>query len=141
MTIFALMAIFSIIGVQAEGKAAKIAETGKEYATFVEAVNAAETGETVELLQDASFDGGLVITKNLTIDGKGFTLTDVGENGTYNNSIKITGGDVTIQNITIDRTNAKSFGIFILTGNNKLTLTLTGAVTVKNGSGNPGQEF
>lgn len=136
MTIFALMAIFSIIGVQAEGKAAKIAETGKEYATFVEAVNAAETGETVELLQDASFDGGLVITKNLTIDGKGFTLTDVGENGTYNNSIKITGGDVTIQNITIDRTNAKSFGIFILTGNNKLTLTLTGAVTVKNGSGN-----
>lgn len=136
MTIFALMAIFSIIGVQAEGNAAKIAETGKEYATFVEAVNAAETGETVELLQDASFDGGLVITKNLTIDGKGFTLTDVGENGTYNNSIKITGGDVTIQNITIDRTNAKSFGIFILTGNNKLTLTLTGAVTVKNGSGN-----
>lgn len=136
MTIFALMAIFSIIGVQAEGKEAKIAETGKEYATFVEAVNAAETGETVELLQDASFDGGLVITKNLTIDGKGFTLTDVGENGTYNNSIKITGGDVTIQDITIDRTNAKSFGIFILTGNNKLTLTLTGAVTVKNGSGN-----
>lgn len=136
MTIFALMAIFSIIGVQAEGKEAKIAETGTEYATFVEAVNAAETGQTVELLQNASFDGGLVIAKNLTIDGKGFTLTDVGENGTYNNSIKITGGDVTIQNITIDRTNAKSFGIFILTGNNKLTLTLTGAVTVKNGSGN-----
>ena len=136
MTIFALMAIFSIIGVQAEGKEAKIAETGTEYATFVEAVNAAESGQTVELLQNASFDGGLVITKNLTIDGKGFTLTDVGENGTYNNSIKITGGDVTIQNITIDRTNTKSFGIFILTGNNKLTLTLTGAVTVKNGSGN-----
>lgn len=139
MTIFALMAIFSIIGVQAEGaegNEAKIAETGKEYATFVEAVNTAEAGQTVELLQNASFDGGLVITKNLTIDGKGFTLTDVGENGTYNNSIKITGGDVTIQNITIDRTNTKSFGIFILTGNNKLTLTLTGAVTVKNGSGN-----
>ena len=136
MTIFALMAIFSIIGVQAEGNEAKIAETGTEYATFVEAVTTAEAGQTVELLQNASFDGGLVITKNLTIDGKGFTLTDVGENGTYNNSIKITGGDVTIQNITIDRTNAKSFGIFILTGNNKLTLTLTGAVTVKNGSGN-----
>ena len=68
MTIFALMAIFSIIGVQAEGNAAKIAETGTEYATFVAAVNAAGSGQTVELLQNASFDGGLVIAKNLIID-------------------------------------------------------------------------
>ncbi len=136
MTIFAIMAIFSLVGVQAEGNTAKIAETGAEYPTFEAAVTAAEAKQTVELLQNASFDGGLTIDKSITIDGGGYTLTDVGENSPYNNSIKITGGDVTIQNITIDRTNAKSFGIFILTGNNKLTLTLTGAVTVKNGSGN-----
>ncbi len=140
MTIFALMAIFSIIGVQAEGKEAKIAETGIEYATFVEAVNAAETGQTVELINNAEFSGGVTIDKSITIDGGGYTLTDTGENSPYNHSIKITGGDVTVQNITIERATpnggTKSYGIFWLTGNTTRSLTLTGNVTLKNGNGN-----
>ena len=139
MTIFALMAIFSIIGVQAEGKEAKIAETGKEYATFVEAVNTAESGQTVELLQNASFDGGLVIAKNLTIDGKGFTLTDVGEKPSDTEqgfSIRVDSGTVKVQNITIDRKNAKPYGIFRLNGDAARTLELGDNVKIKNGSGN-----
>lgn len=137
MTIFALMAIFSIIGVQAEGNVAKIGEA--EYATFVEAVNAAGTGQTVELLQNASFDGGLVIEKNLTIDGKGFTLTDVGEkpsDAEQGFSIMVDSGTVKVQNITIDRKNAKPYGIFRLNGNTARTLELGDNVKIKNGSGN-----
>lgn len=138
MTIFALMAIFSIIGVQAEGNAAKIAETGTEYATFVEAVNAAETGQTVELLQNASFDGGVEINKSITIDGGGYTLNDVGENSAYNHSIKITAGDVKVQNITITRTISKSYGFFWLYGNTKRSLTFLDNVTIKNVKGSNG---
>lgn len=139
MTIFALMAIFSIIGVQADGNVAKIGETGTEYATFVGAVNAAGTGQTVELLQNASFDGGLVIAKNLTIDGKGFTLTDVGEkpsDAEQGFSIRVDSGTVKVQNITIDRTNGKQYGIFRLNGNTARTLELGDNVKIKNGSGN-----
>ena len=137
MTIFALMAIFSIIGVQAEGNVAKIGET--EYATFVKAVNAAGSGQTVELLQNASFDGGLVIAKNLTIDGKGFTLTDVGEkpsDAEQGFSIMVDSETVKVQNITIDRKNAKPYGIFRLNGNKARTLELGDNVKIKNGSGN-----
>ena len=126
MTIFALMAIFSIIGVQAEGKEAKIAETGKEYATFVEAVNAAGSGQTVELMQNASFDGGVVIEKNLTIDGKGFTLTDVGTESNF--SVKITSGTVTVKDITIKRDKQK-IGFFHLPQDGA-TLVLSDNVTM-----------
>ena len=138
MTIFALMAIFSIIGVQAEGNVAKIGEA--EYATFDLAVAAATEGQTVELTANAEFSGGVTIDKSITIDGGGYTLTDTGENSTYNHSIKITGGDVTVQNITIERATpnggTKSYGIFWLTGNTTRSLTLTGNVTLKNGNGN-----
>lgn len=139
MTIFALMAIFSIIGVQAEGNEAKVAETGNVYATFAKAVEAAKAKQTVELLQDASFDGGLVIAKDLTIDGKGFTLTDVGEkpsDAEQGFSIRVDSGTVKVQNITIDRKNAKPYGIFRLNGNTARTLELGDNVKIKNGSGN-----
>lgn len=137
MTVFALMAIFSVVGVQAEGNTAKIAETGTEYPTFEAAVTAAEAKQTVELLQDASFDGGLEIAKDLTIDGKGFTLTDVGASGAGTFSIKITSGTVTVKNITIKRTNQKANAFFWLP-NDGATLTLSDNVTmdgIKGGNG------
>ena len=136
MTIFALMAIFSIIGVQAEGKVAKIGET--EYETFEAAVAAATEGQTVELLQDASFDGGVTIDKSITIDGGGYTLNDVGENSACNHSIKITAGDVKVQNIIITRTNSKSYGFFWIAGGTKRSLTFSDNVTMKNVKGSNG---
>ena len=139
MTIFALMAIFSIIGVQAEGNVAKIGE--KEYATFDLAVAAATEGQTVVLINNAEFSGGVTIDKSITIDGGNHTLTDVGAGtGEKTHSIKITAGDVTVKDITFDRNTsdgkAKSYGFFWLTGNTTRSLTLTGSVTLKNGNGN-----
>lgn len=127
MTIFALMAIFSIIGVQAEGKEAKIAETGTEYATFVEAVNAAESGQTVELINNAEFSGGVTIDKSITIDGGGYTLTDTGAKTESDFSVKITAGKVTFKNITLKRTatgsDKKGTGFFWLSGSGELILS------------------
>lgn len=127
MTIFALMAIFSIIGVQAEGNAAKIAETGKEYATFVDAVKDAESGQTVELINNAEFSGGVTIDKSITIDGGGYTLTDTGAKTESDFSVKITAGKVTFKNITLKRTatgsDKKGTGFFWLSGSGELILS------------------
>lgn len=136
MTIFALMAIFSIIGVQAEGKVAKIGETG--YETFEAAVAAATEGQTVELTANAEFSGGVTIDKSITIDGGGYTLNDVGENSACNHSIKITAGDVKVQNIIITRTNSKSYGFFWIAGGTKRSLTFSDNVTMKNVKGSNG---
>lgn len=127
MTIFALMAIFSIIGVQAEGKEAKIAETGKEYATFVDAVKDAESGQTVELINNAEFSGGVTIDKSITIDGGGYTLTDTGAKTESDFSVKITAGKVTFKNIKLKRTatgsDKKGTGFFWLSGSGELILS------------------
>ena len=56
---------------------AKIGET--EYATLKEAVAAAQNGETITLLSDASGDGiEIGSNKNITIDFDGFTYTVTG---------------------------------------------------------------
>lgn len=138
MTIFALMAIFSIIGVQAEGNAAKIAETGKEYATFVEAVNAAESGQTVELLQDASFSGEMKVSKNITINGAGKVLTDNGAIVPNGFSIQITEGEVTVKNITLKRDNKKSYAFFWLPSDTGGVLTLSDDVIFDSVNGGNG---
>ena len=138
MTIFALMAIFSIIGVQAEGKVAKIAETGKEYATFVEAVNAAESGQTVELLQNASFSGEMKVSKNITINGAGKVLTDNGAIVPNGFSIQITEGEVTVKNITLKRDNKKSYAFFWLPSDTGGVLTLSDDVIFDSVNGGNG---
>lgn len=138
MTIFALMAIFSIIGVQAEGKEAKIAETGTEYATFVEAVNAAKSGETVELLQNASFSGEMKVSKNITINGAGKVLTDNGAIVPNGFSIQITEGEVTVKNITLKRDNKKSYAFFWLPSDTGGVLTLSDDVIFDSVNGGNG---
>lgn len=138
MTIFALMAIFSIIGVQAEGNAAKIAETGKEYATFVGAVNDAKSGQTVELLQDASFSGEMEVSKNITINGAGKVLTDNGAIVSNGFSIKITAGEVTVKNITLKRDNKKSYAFFWLPSDTGGVLTLSDDVIFDSVNGGNG---
>lgn len=138
MTIFALMAIFSIIGVQAEGNAAKIAETGKEYATFVDAVKDAESGQTVELLQNASFSGEMKVSKNITINGAGKVLTDNGAIVPNGFSIQITEGEVTVKNITLKRDNRKSYAFFWLPSNTGGVLTLSDDVIFDSVNGSNG---
>ena len=87
----------------AEGtKLAAVAEVGgKQYATLAEAVKAAESGDTVKLLMDAS-GAGVVIDKDVTIDFGGYTYSftePVGSTGTASNGFQILqGSTVTLKN-------------------------------------------
>lgn len=139
VTVFALMAIFSLAGVKAEGKVAKIGET--EYETFDLAVAAATEGQTVELINNAEFSGGVTIDKSITIDGGGYTLTDVGAKTESDFSVKITAGKVTFKNITLKRTatgsDKKGTGFFWLRGSGELILsgeTVMDGIEASNGA-------
>ena len=57
--------------------AAAVTAEGKQtvyYATFAEAYDAAQAGETVELLQDVRLTAKLTISKGITIDGNGCSI-------------------------------------------------------------------
>lgn len=139
VTVFALMAIFSLAGVKAEGKVAKIGET--DYETFDLAVAAATEGQTVELINNAEFSGGVTIDKSITIDGGGYTLTDTGAKTESDFSVKITAGKVTFKNITLKRTatgsDKKGTGFFWLSGSGELILsgeTVMDGIEASNGA-------
>ena len=95
--LFTLVAFFVVgfaVNVNAEGNVAKIGDT--EYATVQAAIDAAEDGQTVVLLQD--------VTENPTIDGKDFVL-DLGGNtltvsnygvDTYGSTLVVINGTVTV---------------------------------------------
>ena len=82
--------------------AAKVGE--QKYETLAAAVEAAEAGATVVLLNDAT-GAGVVINKNLTIDFNGKTYTanaGVGSAGTQTLALQILkGNNVTLQNGTL----------------------------------------
>lgn len=86
---------------------------GKSYATLADAVAAAQNGDTVELLSDASGDGVVVPNNsNLTIDFNGFTYnidgTTVGSSGTETNGFQLLkGSNITFKNGTITSEKAK----------------------------------
>ncbi len=83
---------------------AKIGET--EYATLQAAIDAADAGQTVELLRNVTNGYGVVINKNVTIDfaGKTYQLKKaVGSTGTESNGFQIfKNNNVTIQNGTLE---------------------------------------
>lgn len=58
---------------QEEAPAASVGETG--YPTLEEAVDAAAAGQTVHLLMDVTLDESLTVTKNLTLELGGRTVT------------------------------------------------------------------
>ena len=66
---------------------------GAKYATLAEAIDAAQDGQTVTLLADATED--VVISKSITLDLGGKTLTNT--NG-GKATISVTGGTVTVKN-------------------------------------------
>ncbi|MBD8994918.1 MAG: hypothetical protein EGR26_00150 [Clostridiales bacterium] len=66
---------------------------GAKYATLAEAIDAAQDGQTVRLLADATED--VVISKSITLDLGGKTLTNTNAGKA---TISVTGGTVTVQN-------------------------------------------
>lgn len=73
----------------------------KAYATLNEAVENADSGDTVYLIKDADLQQNITISKNLVLEGKGNTLkrTEASKNGAM---ITLSGAKVKIHQMTLD---------------------------------------
>ena len=105
----------------AEGNEAKIGE--KEYETFELAVENANEGETIILLQDVAVDATVVLDDSVTLDLGTFTLSRDG------GQVLDLYADVTIQNGTVSMTNKESGSAIWLNGVAKLTLEKNATVS------------
>ena len=107
-----------------------VAEVGTtKYQTLAEAIDAAQDGQTVRLLADATED--VVISKSITLDlgGKTLTNTNVGKA-----TISVTSGTVTVKNGNVVGGN-DYYNIEVTKGSNaNLTLTDVTATAGNNGS-------
>ena len=83
-------------------KVAMNVETSEKYGTLAEAIAAATDGQTIQLIQDIEQADGVLIDKDLVLDLNGKTYTCTNGNSYNNRAIKITAGNVTIKNGTID---------------------------------------
>ncbi len=102
---------------------------GAKYATLAEAINAAQDGQTVRLLADATED--VVISKSITLDLGGKTLTNTNAGKA---TISVTGGTVTVQNGSVIG-GTSYYNIEVTKGSNaNLTLTDVNATAGNNGS-------
>ena len=97
---------------------------GKGYKSFDEAVKAAESGDTIEVIKDATSTGIDLRKKNLTIKGNAQTSTTTTDSGTEENKpklkfvakegqpqivgITLLGSNLTFQNMDVDMTGASS---------------------------------
>ena len=82
-------------------KVAVIVETNVKYESLADAITAAEAGQTIQLLQNIEQANGVAIAKNLTLDLNGKTFTCTSGSNVNSRAIKITAGNVTIQNGSI----------------------------------------
>ena len=120
---------------------------GKDYKSFDEAVNAAQSGDTIEVIKDATSTGIDLQNKNLTIKGK--TVTTTTDSGTEEKTtvkpklkfvakdgqpqifgITLRGSDLTFQNMDVDMTGASSttynnWNAVCMSGDAALTLKST----------------
>ena len=117
----------------ADDAKACIGET--KYTTFDDAVDAAENGQTVTLLDNAK-TAGLNLSKNLTIDGKGYALefTDKG--------IALWGKALTFKDVTVTMTGIGStpygeWGWMSVSASKDASLTLDHATLTMDGTGTP----
>jgi len=92
------------------------------YATLDEAFAAANDGDTVTLLEDATRTSPITITKSLTIDGGNYTLTYTGTDRAIDVPYTANGANVTIKKLKVDAQNA----------NRGLNYNTTGEFTVEN---------
>lgn len=101
-----------------------VAEIGsKKYETLAEAIAAAQEGQTVTLLADVADCGSLTISKNITLDGSGHTIS-----GNSSISVNMPGNaaaDVTIRNVNFkDIANGNKLSAFYFSQvKGKLTIT------------------
>ena len=101
-----------------------VAEVGSaKYETLADAVAAAEDGQTVRLLADVADCGSLTISKNITLDGGGHTIS-----GNSSISVNMPGNaaaDVTIRNVNFkDIANGNKLSAFYFSQvKGKLTIT------------------
>lgn len=102
---------------------------GAKYATLAEAIDAAQDGQTVTLLADATKD--VVISKSITLDLGGKTLTNTNAGKA---TISVTSGTVTVKNGNVMGGN-DYYNIEVTKGSNaNLTLTDVTATAGNNGS-------
>ncbi|MBR2650854.1 MAG: hypothetical protein IKD45_04270, partial [Clostridia bacterium] len=116
----AILAAALVLVTSAEGEVAEV--NGTKYTTFAEAVAAAQDGETVKLIANATVGSAdIAITKNLTVDLGGYTLNapyGFTVNGAYNFTIM---GDGVIT-CTRSGSSAK-----LVVASNKANVTISGA--------------
>ena len=119
---------------------------GQGYKSFDEAVNAAQSGDTIEVIKDATSTGIDLRDKKLTIKGKTVTTTDSGteEKATVKPKLKFVakegqsqiagitlwGSDLTFQNMDVDMTGASAttnhkWNAVCMSGDAALTLKST----------------
>ncbi len=95
----------------------------KKYETLADAIKAAKSGKTVTLLADVADCGSLTISKNITLDGGGHTIS-----GNSSISVNMPGNaaaDVTIKNVNFkDIANGNKLSAFYFSQvKGKLTIT------------------
>ena len=95
----------------------------KKYETLADAIKAAKNGKTVTLLADVADCGSLTISKNITLDGGGHTIS-----GNSSISVNMPGkaaADVTIKNVNFkDIANGNKLSAFYFSQvKGKLTIT------------------
>ncbi|MGN0856817.1 MAG: hypothetical protein ACI4QJ_05405 [Candidatus Spyradenecus sp.] len=80
-----------------------VAQIGEKlYASLEAAITAAQSGDTVTLLQDVTQEDGFVLTKDLTLDLGGKTFTVETGSSTSNRNIKVAGtANLTVTNGTM----------------------------------------
>ena len=106
-------------------KVAVIVETNVKYETLAAAIAAAETAQTVQLLQNIHQEDGVLINKSLTLDLNGKTFTVDNGNSYVNRAIKVDAGTgtVLIKDGTVDALSTEDHnggcygGLRIETGN------------------------
>ncbi len=92
-----MLSFASVVAFADDGNSTNVAKVGNnEYATLAKAIAAANNGETVTLLVDATED--VTINKNITLELGGKTLTNTNSGKA---TISVTGGIVTVKNGTV----------------------------------------
>ena len=103
-----------------------VASVGKVgYDSLESAIEAAPAGATIELRKNVQMTSKVVIGKNLTIDGKGKTITGSADDADVN--FEVTNGTVTFKNAVVT-----GFGKNAATNNDITVFLVTGDSTVFN---------
>lgn len=94
---------------------------GTSYITLAEAVEKANAGDTVTLLADTAIDDVIYVDKDLTIDGKGYTVTCNGTRS-FRTTLDGAGSTITYKNLNIDGETERGFQVD--SGVKNVTLTI-----------------